>query len=30
MIIAKTIKGKGVSFLEDQNGWHGVPVKPGG
>ncbi|MBI2641301.1 transketolase [Candidatus Roizmanbacteria bacterium] len=26
MIIAKTIKGKGVSFLEDKNGWHGVPV----
>jgi transketolase len=23
MIIARTIKGKGVSFLEDQNGWHG-------
>ncbi len=23
MIIAKTIKGKGVSFVEDQNGWHG-------
>jgi transketolase len=23
MIIAKTIKGKGVSFLEDKNGWHG-------
>ena len=23
MIIAKTIKGKGVSFLEDQDGWHG-------
>lgn len=23
MILAKTIKGKGVSFLEDQNGWHG-------
>ena len=23
MIIAKTIKGKGVSFIEDQNGWHG-------
>jgi transketolase len=23
MVIAKTIKGKGVSFLEDQNGWHG-------
>ena len=27
MIIAKTIKGKGVSFLEDKNGWHGVPLK---
>ena len=24
MIIAKTIKGKGVSFLEDREGWHGV------
>lgn len=23
MIIAKTIKGKGVSFIEDRNGWHG-------
>ena len=23
MIIARTIKGKGVSFIEDQNGWHG-------
>ena len=23
MIIAKTIKGKGASFLEDKNGWHG-------
>jgi len=23
MILARTIKGKGVSFLEDQNGWHG-------
>jgi transketolase len=23
MIIAKTVKGKGVSFLEDKNGWHG-------
>jgi len=23
MILAKTIKGKGVSFIEDQNGWHG-------
>ena len=27
MIIAKTIKGKGVSFLEDRNGWHGVALK---
>ncbi len=23
MIIARTIKGKGISFLEDKNGWHG-------
>ena len=23
MVIAKTIKGKGVSFIEDKNGWHG-------
>ena len=27
MIIAKTIKGKGVSFLEDRNGWHSVVLK---
>jgi transketolase len=27
MIIARTIKGKGVSFLEDKNGWHGKPLK---
>jgi transketolase len=27
MIVAKTVKGKGVSFLEDQNGWHGVALK---
>lgn len=26
-IIAKTIKGKGVSFLEDKNGWHGKALK---
>ncbi len=26
-VIAKTIKGKGVSFLEDRNGWHGKPLK---
>jgi transketolase len=23
MIVARTIKGKGVSFVEDKNGWHG-------
>jgi transketolase len=27
MIIAKTIKGKGVSMLEDKNGWHGKALK---
>ena len=27
MIITKTIKGKGVSFLEDKNGWHGKPLR---
>lgn len=27
-VLAKTIKGKGVSFLEDRNGWHGKPLKP--
>ena len=26
MIIARTIKGKGVSFVEDQNGWHGIAL----
>jgi transketolase len=26
-VIAKTIKGKGVSFLENKNGWHGKPLK---
>ncbi len=26
-ILAKTLKGKGVSFLEDKNGWHGKPLK---
>ena len=34
MIIAKTIKGKGVSFIENENGWHGKtldhrPSRPG-
>jgi transketolase len=27
-IVAKTIKGKGVSFCENRNGWHGKPLKP--
>jgi transketolase len=26
-ILARTIKGKGVSFIEDKNGWHGRPLK---
>ena len=26
-IVAKTLKGKGVSFMEDKEGWHGKPVK---
>lgn len=26
-IVAHTVKGKGVSFLEDKNGWHGKPLK---
>jgi transketolase len=29
MIIARTIKGKGVSFLEDKNGWHGKALNRG-
>ncbi len=28
-ILAKTIKGKGVSFCEDKDGWHGKPLKKG-
>jgi transketolase len=28
LIIAKTLKGRGVSFLEDKDGLHGKPVKP--
>src|SRR5579864_511948 len=28
VIIAKTIKGKGVSFLEDAEGWHGKALSP--
>ena len=30
MIIARTIKGKGVSFLEDKNGWHGKTLSQDG
>jgi transketolase len=26
VILAKTFKGRGVSFLEDKEGWHGTPV----
>jgi transketolase len=28
VLLARTIKGKGVSFVEDKNGWHGKPLKP--
>jgi transketolase len=28
-ILAHTVKGKGVSFLEDKEGWHGKPLKKG-
>jgi transketolase len=27
VIIANTVKGKGVSFMEDQAGWHGIATK---
>ena len=29
MIVAKTIKGKGVSFVEDKEGWHGKAIPKG-
>jgi transketolase len=29
MIIARTLKGKGVSFTEGKDGWHGKPFKKG-
>src|SRR5919205_1328348 len=28
LVIAKTLKGRGVSFLEDKSGLHGKPIKP--
>lgn len=27
-VIARTVKGKGVSFMENQAGWHGKAPKP--
>jgi transketolase len=29
MIVASTIKGKGISFIQDLNGWHGKALKKG-
>jgi transketolase len=29
MILARTLKGKGISFMEGKGGWHGKPVKKG-
>jgi len=29
MILARTVKGKGVSFVEGKEGWHGRPFKKG-
>ena len=29
MILAKTLKGKGISFTEDKEGWHGKALKKG-
>lgn len=26
-VLARTLKGKGVSFIQDKNGWHGKPLK---
>ena len=28
VILARTLKGKGVSFIEDKEGWHGKALKP--
>ena len=30
MILAKTLKGRGVSLMEGKNGWHGKALKKGG
>jgi transketolase len=27
VVLARTLKGKGVSFIEDKEGWHGKPLK---
>jgi len=29
MIVARTLKGKGVSLFEGKDNWHGKPIKPG-
>ena len=29
MIVARTLKGKGISFTEDKDGWHGKALKKG-
>ena len=29
VVLARTLKGRGVSFLEDKDGWHGKPLKKG-
>ncbi|MBI4887337.1 MAG: transketolase [Acidobacteria bacterium] len=29
MILARTLKGKGISFVEGKGGWHGRPLKKG-
>ncbi|MEV4544404.1 transketolase [Micromonospora echinaurantiaca] len=28
VVLARTLKGKGVADIEDQPGWHGKPIKP--
>ncbi|MGE5358466.1 MAG: transketolase [Bacteroidales bacterium] len=29
MVLARTVKGKGISFIEGKNGWHGRPLAKG-